>query len=82
MPIVRKTPTGEVDCIRNPKSPCAEVVGTKEVDDYCLNHVSCSTCKMQINNPNYQKNVGPLHWQGQASRVTGQDVRDVAYEKP
>lgn len=80
--IVRKNPNGEIDCTRNPKTPCEEVVNSKEIDDCCWNHVSCATCKMQVNNPNYKKDVGPLHWQGKASEVTGQKVRDFAFEKP
>jgi hypothetical protein len=78
--IVRKNTTGEVDCTCNHKEPCEDVVDTEEVDDYCWNHVSCPACKMQVENPNYKKDVGPLHWQGKASKVTGQDIRDFAYE--
>lgn len=79
--MVQKKPNGEIDCILTSKPPCNEVVKTREINDYCWNHVCCSTCKMQVNNPNYKKDVGPLLWQGKACKESGQEVRDFAYEQ-
>jgi hypothetical protein len=79
--MVRKNPNGEVDCALNSNPACSSTVGTATLNDYCWNHVSCSTCRMQVNNPNYRQNVGPLSWQGKACKESGQNVRDFAYEK-
>jgi hypothetical protein len=80
MHMAKKT-NGEFDCVLKSNPPCNVVVDNVTINKYCLNHVSCTTCKMYVENPNLKANVGPLHWQGKACKQSGQDVRDFAYEK-
>jgi hypothetical protein len=80
--MVKRT-NGQVVCIANRNPPCHENVGTGEIDGYCLNTVSCANCKMKAEKPRLNENqeVLPSHWIGRPSAVTGQEVKDFAYEK-
>lgn len=83
MQMVKKM-NGQVTCPSNvgPRaSVCTNVVDTTEINAYCRDTVSCATCRLQINNPNRQQDVGPLSWRGIACKETGTNVRDFAHDK-
>jgi hypothetical protein len=58
---------------------CDVVKTTSESNDRCY---TCDACtRWQECKELKSKGKGPDHWKGQASKTTGQDVRDFANEK-
>ena len=71
---------------------CEDVVNTKVVDDRCRRvrmqdpKTECLVCKTFVKRnvnpfPGTEDGKGPPHWYGRASKATGTDVRDFAYEQ-